>query len=327
MNAIDETTLPAPDALPAQPGKPDASPVDCLVVGAGPAGLTTALYLARFHLNVLVIDNGRSRAGLIPRTHNCAGFPDGISGPELLGRMRAQAERFGARFHQAEVRGLARSEDLLDVQAGKDRFQAHSVLLATGVVDHRPTAISSVLHDAALAQGLLRYCPICDGFEVTDRKIAVVGTGEHGLKEAEFLRSYTADITLVSPGASHQFDQGHLARAAVAGIKLSDGPCLGFALAGDRIILHTPEGTQAFASIYPALGSRSNSALGKAAGARLSDDGCILVDRHQRTSVPGLYAAGDVVLGLDQISHAMGEGGVAATAIRNDLAARRPLRR
>jgi thioredoxin reductase (NADPH) len=92
------------------------------------------------------------------------------------------------------------------------------------------------------------------------------------------------------------------------------------------IVVDTAEGHYTFDSVYPALGSDTHVELALQIGAALKD-GVLVVDRHQRSSVPGLYAAGDVVLGLDQISHAMGEGGVAATAIRNDLARERPILR
>ncbi|HEU4704691.1 MAG TPA: FAD-dependent oxidoreductase, partial [Sphingomicrobium sp.] len=94
-----------------------------------------------------------------------------------------------------------------------------------------------------------------------------------------------------------------------------------------QLAFDTTEGRLRFDSVYPALGSRVRSELAAEAGARTSADGCLVVDAHQRTDVPGLFAAGDVVKGLDQISHAMGEGGVAATAIRNYLAELAPLRR
>ena len=95
----------------------------------------------------------------------------------------------------------------------------------------------------------------------------------------------------------------------------------------DCIIVETADGHHAFDTVYPALGSDTHTQLAEQLGARLNEQGCIGVDAHQRTSVEGLYAAGDVVIGLDQISHAMGEGGVAATTIRNDLAKERPLLR
>jgi thioredoxin reductase (NADPH) len=106
-----------------------------------------------------------------------------------------------------------------------------------------------------------------------------------------------------------------------------DGPAQAVAITGDCIVVETAEGTYTFDSVYPALGSDVHCQLAEQVGARLNETGCIGVDTHQRTSVPGLYAAGDVVIGLDQISHAMGEGGVAATTIRNDLAKERPLLR
>jgi len=95
-------------------------------------------------------------------------------------------------------------------------------------------------------------------------------------------------------------------------------------MTGNCIVVDTAEGHHTFDSIYPALGSDTHTQLGEMVGGRLASDGCFLCDDHQRTSVPGLYAAGDVVHGLDQISHAMGEGGVAATTIRNDLCAEEP---
>ena len=87
----------------------------------------------------------------------------------------------------------------------------------------------------------------------------------------------------------------------------------------DEILIRTGGATYAFDSVYPALGSDIRSELASGVGAMLSEEGCVFVDSHQRTDVEGLYAAGDVVIGLDQISHAMGQAGVAATTIRNDL--------
>jgi thioredoxin reductase (NADPH) len=110
-----------------------------------------------------------------------------------------------------------------------------------------------------------------------------------------------------------------------AGIECVDGPAQAVAIPNGCIVVDTAEGHYTFDSIYPALGSDTHIQLAEMVGAELSREQCIVVDRHMRTSVPGLYAAGDVVIGLDQISHAMGQGGVAATTIRNDLEKERPL--
>lgn len=299
---------------------------DCIIIGAGPAGLTAAIYLARFHLGIRMFDSGSSRAAMIPCTHNHAGYPDGISGKELLARMLEQAEKYGAMREQAEVTGLRVLENGFGVRVGEHEYTARSVLLATGVVNNRPD-MPDALHDEALARGLLRYCPICDGYEVTDKRIAVVGTGGHGAREALFLRAYSNDVTLIAPDAEHQIEEEHEGDLDAAGIKRVDGPCGAYAIEGDRIALDTAQGRLTFDTLYPALGSRIRSHLAVMAGARAAEDGCLEVDHHQRTSIPGLFAAGDVAKGLDQISHAMGEAGVAATTIRNMLHEQRPIRR
>jgi len=300
--------------------------LDCVVVGGGPAGLTAAIYLARFHLDVRVIDAGNSRAAMIPMTRNHAGFPDGIAGVDLLDRMRSQARRYGALLVQAEVTGLKAVADSLHISVGDEIIATRSVLLATGVVNRRP-AMPDDLHAAALARGLLRYCPICDGYEVTDRRVAVLGTGKHGTREAVFLRNYTADVTLIAPEGKHDLAPADRALLAQCGVAMVDGPATAFAIDGDKIGLRAADREWRFDSLYPALGSDINSGVAASLGAARSDEGCLIVDAHQRTNVARVYAAGDVVKGLDQISHAMGEGGVAATTIRNDLASEHALLR
>ena len=300
---------------------------DCLIVGGGPAGLTAAIYLVRYHLSLKVVDAGNSRAGWIPSSHNHAGFPGGINGKELLRLMREQAQMYGASIETGRVTRLDRIEGGFQAEWGSGCVTARTVLLATGVTNRRPP-MDEAVHDDALARGLIRYCPICDGFEVTDKAVGVIGTGKNGVAEAVFLRGYTENIILLAPDGPHQFDEEDRARIAEFGIKVVDGPCEAIEADGDRISVATPQGRHSFDSIYPALGSDTHTELAQQIGAELMNEtGCVLVDDHQRTNVPGFYAAGDVVLGLDQISHAMGEGGVAATTIRNDLAKERPILR
>jgi thioredoxin reductase (NADPH) len=300
--------------------------LDCLIVGGGPAGLTAAIYLARFHLDIIVVDSGKSRASWIPCTRNVSGFPDGIGGTELLQRMREQACKYGAKFETEFVTRLERDEQigLFAATWGSGNAMARTVLIATGVTNRRPP-MDEQLHDDALARGLVRYCPICDGYEVTDKRVGVIGSDHHGVAETLFLRSYTADLTLIAPDRAMHLKPEDQDKLRAAGVECVDGPTQAVAITGDCIVVETAEGTHTFDSIYPALGSDTHTQLAEMLGAKLGPKGCIAVDAHQRTSVPGLYAAGDVVIGLDQISHSMGEGGVAATTIRNDLNAERPL--
>jgi thioredoxin reductase (NADPH) len=175
------------------------------------------------------------------------------------------------------------------------------------------------VHDEAVARGKLRYCPICDGYEVSGQGVAVIGTGQHAANEAVFLRAFTRRIVLLAPDGAHQLEQGTRRDLQAAGIELLDGPVSGFALEAGQITFQSGALRLGADSVYLALGSVVRSELAGSLGVERSDEGCIKVDSHQRTCVPGLYAAGDVVLGLDQISIAVGEAALAATTIRNDL--------
>ncbi len=298
---------------------------DCLIIGGGPAGMTAAIYLARFHLHVRVVDGGESRVTWIPRTHNHAGYPGGIPGTELLGKMREQAAEFGIAVENRVIERAERLENGFEAVAiDGEVIRARTILLATGVVNKSPP-IAPELHQVAMDRGLLRYCPICDGYEVTDKRVGVIGSRTHGFKEAVFLRMYTRDVTLIAPDTDLELSDEEQAKLAELGVEALGGPCASLRLDGDKITVPTPRGELSFDSVYPALGSVIRSELAVALGADAATDGTLVVDDHQRTSVAGLYAAGDVVKGLDQISHAMGEGGVAAVTIRNDMAEQRAL--
>lgn len=154
----------------------EPSDFDCLIVGGGPAGLTAAVYLARFHLSLKLVDAGKGRARLIPCTHNHAGFPNEISGQELIARMQKYAQRYGASVETGRVTRLDRHENGFEAEWGRGPMVVRAVLMATGVTNRRPM-IDEDLHEQALARGLIRYCPVCDGLGVTDRTLAVIGSG------------------------------------------------------------------------------------------------------------------------------------------------------
>lgn len=293
--------------------------MDCLVVGAGPGGLTAAIYLARFKRDFLVVDAGASRAAWIPCSHNHAGFPDGIAGPELLARMRRQAESFGARIVQGEVLGLDRNEagDFV-ADLGDRRITARRVLLATGVQDIEPE-LPDV--DGAIRRGLVRHCPICDAYEVQGQKVAIIGYGKCSVREVLLLRSYTTDLTLLTLGRGLELAQEERDELDAAGVRLIDEPVVELTLEENRISAWRMEsGSElCFDTLYTALGLKGRSGLATNLGADHDEDGALLVDGHQRTNVPGLWAVGDVVQGLSQIAVAMGQAAIAATDINNSL--------
>jgi thioredoxin reductase (NADPH) len=299
-------------------------PLDCLVVGGGPAGLAAAVYLGRFRRRVLVVDGGASRAALIPLSHNLPGFPDGISGPDLLTRQRAQAARYGASIVAGEVTALTACGDdgfTAEIQrAGgiAENIGTRAVLLCSGAVDDEPE-----LPDVAdaIGRGLVRHCPVCDAYEVIGQRIGVIGNDGRAVEEALFLRSYSDDVTLLTLGREMTLDVHDRTRLREAGLQVVEARVTEVSIEGGRIaaICVSQRGRMPFDTLYSALGCRVRSELAGRVGARHDANGSLFVDEHQRTSVPGLWAAGDVVCGLNQISVAYGQAAIAATDIHRHL--------
>ena len=290
-----------------------------MVIGGGPAGLTAATYLARFRRRFIVFDSGASRAGRIPLSHNLPGFPGGISGDELLSRMREQAERYGARITHDTVHRLRRdAAGHFVTESGTRTVRSPMVLLAAGCVDREP----ELPHlPEATQEGFIRYCPICDAYEVSGKKVGIIGYGACSLREALLLRAYTTDLTLLTLGRPFQFSQEDRRALHEAGVRIIDEPVKRFGLADDGIdAWHMESGeTHHFDAVYSALGRDVRSDLAQALGAEADAEGALIVDAHQRTNVPGLYAAGDAVQGLAQIAVATGQAAIAATDINNQL--------
>ncbi|MEO5697440.1 MAG: NAD(P)/FAD-dependent oxidoreductase, partial [Burkholderiaceae bacterium] len=173
----------------------DPQRFDCVVVGAGPAGLMAAVYLQRYHRRVLVADHGHSRALAIERSHNFPGFPAGIEGGELLALMRRQFADLQGTVREAEVSELARRpEGGFSARVGGDPVIARTVFIATGVVDRVP-ALPGM--ESLQRSGLVRQCPICDGHEYRDRRIAVLGDGPHAEREVAFIAHYSDRVSWV----------------------------------------------------------------------------------------------------------------------------------
>jgi len=293
--------------------------VDALIVGGGPAGLVAAIYLARFRRNVVVADAGGGRASLIPRSHNYPGFPDGIAGKDLLQRLRDQAQRYGATIVDTRIDHLEHAGDGVFVaNDATQSFRARRIVLATGVTDIEPELPN--LRDA-IRQGLIRHCPICDGYEVIGRRVAVIGHGSKGVEEAHFIRHFTDDLTLFSLGPAG-IDDRERAGLAARGIGLVEAKITEVQREAQAIVgLRTEDDRNyRFDTLYSALGSVVHCALGRELDADCADDGAICTDRHLRTSIEGLYACGDIVHEtLNQIAVAAGQAAIAATAIHNSL--------
>ena len=294
-----------------------AEALDTLIVGAGPAGLTAAIYLARFRRRVLVAHTGASRASWIPRSRNLPGYAQGLHGETLLERMTDQAAGYGVEVRHARVSALSKLDDGFEAEVGGERLAARHVLLATGVVETVPAIPGAA---EAITRSLLRVCPICDGFEAQGRRVAVLGSGDHAAGEALFLRTWASDVSLV---LTRDAELGEARRQALSthGVKVFHAALESVSLGEEEVTAVCTEGGRAnhFDIIYSAFGVTPQVKLARGLGARLDESGRLVTGEHMETSVDGLYAAGDVVRGLNQISVAEGEAAIAATAIHNRL--------
>ena len=287
--------------------------LDCIVVGGGPGGLTAATYLARYRRSTVVFDHGLARAVWIPTSHNCPGFPDGVGGRELLARMRRQATSFGVDIIDDEVNALVHTDGQFELRHGDTTVRARNVILATGCEDVMPEMQGL---EAAVASGAIRLCAICDAFEAIDQEIAVYGPIEHAAPHALFLRTYSRRLVMI-PSREPGDDDARktLERNGIEVTPTSEPPRFD----GERCHFQFDGRSRSFGIVYPSMGLISRSSLATDAGARCDKEGALITDRQQMTSVEGLYAIGDVVSALNQISVATGHAAIAATAVHNRL--------
>jgi thioredoxin reductase (NADPH) len=288
--------------------------LDCMIIGGGPAGLTAALYLARFRRRIRVLDAGNSRAAEIPVSHNHPGFA-GISGDDLLRALREQVLRYGAEIVPGEVSALAQTSRGFVATVNAQSMDSTCVLLASGIADVAPDLPGL---DSAVAHASVRYCPVCDGYEATDKAVAVYGRFPAAAAKALFLRTYTSRLTVLATGGP--FDEKQTHALTQAGITIATVRSERFQETDRGIRMHLEDGRRLeFDVLYPALGCEVHSHLARELGAECTEDGFLTVNNKQETTVRGLYAAGDVVSDLHQISVAEGHAAIAATAIHNLL--------
>lgn len=288
---------------------------DCVVIGAGPAGLTAATYLARYRRRVVVIDAGASRARWIPVSHNCPGFPFGVGGSELLGQFRAQAEQYEVPFVAGTVTAVERTDGTFTIHGAGAVLTTRTVFVATGIKDRLPKATGA---EDAIASGALRLCAVCDGYEARDESIGVYAPVSDGLSHAAFLRTFSGKVAVLSPESGpSSMDSREQARAM--GVSLHMGVReLRFSAQGCET--ETADGrVERFDTIYPVLGCTPGTAALAGLCMKTDSAGKLVVDGSMETSVPGLFAGGDVVSGLNQISVAVGHAAIAATCIHNRL--------
>lgn len=199
--------------------------------------------------------------------------------------------------------------------AGRE-LSARYVVLATGLVDNSPPLTGL---KEAIEKGAVRYCPICDGYEASDQRIGVLGSIDDACGKALFLRGYSKDVILLSLKSATRGDAA-CSELSAAGIKISSSSVQSLECDGGSVMAVMEDGMcESFDVIYPVLGCNVRSELATRLGARHNAVGCLEVDAHQRTTVMGIYAIGDVVSDLHQITVGTGHAAIAATHVHNSL--------
>jgi thioredoxin reductase (NADPH) len=301
---------------------------DIVVIGAGPAGLSAAIYAAREGLEPLVLERGAlgGQTGATDRIDNYPGFPEGVSGSELADRLVAHARRYGVELVQAaDVARVEREPDCVMVHTSAgDRYGGDAVIVATG---SRYRRLGIPGEDGLIGAGI-HYCATCDGpFYRGARELVVVGGGNSALEESLFLATLAERVTILARG---DLRASQLVRNAVlehpritvhTGVDLlgfeRDGARLGTVLArvrasGDELRLQ-PAAAFIFVGLDPNTGFLRGSV-------DLDERGFVSTDERYRTSMDGLFAAGDVRSGsTKQVGSASGEGIAALLSVRRWL--------
>ena len=282
-----------------------------VIIGAGPAGISAALYTARGNMDPLVIYTGTGALEKAEKIENYYGLERPLSGQELFDTGIAQAKALGVRFLEAQVLGIS-GFDTFTVKTTAGDIEAESVILATGGKRTAP-AIPGIREYEGRG---VSYCAVCDAFFSRGREVAVLGNSDFALHEAEELKNVTPSVTIYTNGEAPEFSREHSIAVNTMKIQSVEGEQTVSGLRMETDVSALEEGEQK-ASFYPAdgvfvaLGTAGSTEIARQMGAELTEKGHIRVNESMETTIPGLFAAGDCTGGLLQVAKAVYEGSVA----------------
>lgn len=293
------------------------------MIGGGPAGLGAATWLARYRRRTLVIDGGDHRNKLVGTTHGYL-TRDGVPPRELLDAARSDLQQYAdVDLLHGEVRAVRGTLGHFEVVTDDVTHRALRVVLATGVVDELPR-VGNVLEHYGES---LFHCPSCDGYEGRDRDVVVLGWSEHVVGFALTLLDWSRSITLVTDGHTFEGDAEHrdaLARNGIALVEQAATDLLG--RRRDLAAVRLADGTELRCQLaFFSIAHHPRNQLALDLGCRTTPEGCIWVDEHGQTSVPGVYAAGDVVPGFQLVQVAAAKGATAGVGCAVSLRDEPPL--
>jgi thioredoxin reductase (NADPH) len=300
---------------------------DVAIVGGGPAGATAALYAARANLRTVVLDKSASAGALAltSKIANFPGIPGEITGAELLARMREQAASFGASFVQAQVMFTSLAGDPKELVTSAGTFRARAVIIATGKMGRKQRVPGESEY---LGRGV-SYCATCDAAFFRGKTVVVLGASEHAVEEALFLARFASEVKLLVPGDRlHVSDEQSAALAADSGVTVQYRRPLR-EVVGDGVVQGVRVGVEGGDEIVQASGIfiyLPGSApildfIGD--GLDVTEAGCIHVRLDRSTSIPGVFAAGDVLCSyLQQAVIAAADGAIAAMSAEKHVRGR-----
>lgn len=302
---------------------------DVIVVGSGPAGYTAGIYTARANLNPLIFAGSVTAGGELMNTtevENFPGFPEGVQGPELMDKFEQQASKFGAQIEFEDVESLELEGDIKSVTlASGETYRARTVIIATGSA-YRELGLPN---EKRLSGHGVSWCATCDGFFFKDQDIAVIGGGDSAMEEALFLTKFARSVTVVHRRDSLRASK-IMADRALAHEKITFvwNSAVADVIGGDKVtglrLRSTVDGSEseiAVTGVFVAIGNDPRTSLVRDVLA-LTPEGTIAVEgRSSKTSIPGVFAAGDVVdPTYRQAITAAGSGCVAALDVEHYLA-------
>ena len=300
---------------------------DVIMVGAGPSALAAAVYTTREDIDTVLYEKGviGGLAAITDQVDNYPGFPDGIEGLKLAGQLEKQAERFGAHIEFGDVSAIRDEDGVKVVTVDGADVRAHTVLIATGS-DYNKLGIPG---EAEYYGRGVHYCATCDGAFYRDKRLVVVGGGNSAVQEALFLTRYTTHIDLLvrSTIKASEVLQRDLEEQVAAGkitVHLGTMPTEIVTTEGrvtSVAALKDGEPTEFLTDgIFVFVGLKPNTQFLAGTGVELDEQGLIKTNQHLETSMPGVFASGDVRSGATmQIASAVGEGATAALSIREYL--------
>ncbi len=269
---------------------------DAVIIGAGPAGLSAALYILRAGFSTTVIGTDHSSLKMAEKIENYFGLEEPISGGALLERGRNQVIALGGEFIDEQVVGISWDGNFTTATSNQN-IDSKVVILATG----SPRNTIKIPNLSELEGKGVSYCAVCDAFFYRGKQVAVLGNGEYALHEAQELLPMAGHVTLVTNGLEPQADFPEAMDIIKTPIRQLNGST------SLEEIVFEDDSTLPVSGLFVALGTAKGSDLAKKLGLLLENDK-IVVDNSMATALPGVFAAGDCIGGILQVSTAVGEG-------------------